>query len=768
MGNQSIENSANHGDSNTGIHDQVTTPNIEGCVLSVSNVGCASCVGKIERALNAMPEVQRAEMNFASRTVSVSGPAQPSALLKLLDDLGYPAKVQSAPDDWAELKQQTTADRREVRRRLSNAAFALAVGVPLMVYGLFIGDMAVRGQTGQLSWAAVGLVCLAVMGFSGEHIFKSAVAGVRRGVTTMDTLVALGTATAWCYSMLVVIVPEIFPASARHVYFEAGVMIIGLVNLGSALELRARGETSLAIKRLMGLQPRSAVLVTDAGDREVPIGEVQVGDKLRLRAGERIPVDGEVLEGMSAIDESMLTGEPIPRDCVVGDRVAAGTVNLQGSLVIEAERVGAGTMLHQIVALVRDAQNAKPAVSKLVDNISAIFVPAVVLIAILAGGVWMVVGEGDAVIHGFVALTNVLIIACPCALGLAVPISVIVGVGKAAEAGVLIRNGDALQKAAGITAVIFDKTGTITEGKPSVDRVVLAPGVSLSELVSFAAAVERGSEHPLAKAIVEFASDQHADIPVATEFNSLAGHGASGVVDGIEVLVGSARYLAQNGIEQNRTEQNAVESSSIAPEQMFASEISEAASAGKTLVYVGFRKGVAGVFVIADRVRPEAARAIANLKTDGLRVVMVTGDHRESAAAVAEAVGIEEWHAGVLPAEKAQHVEALRTAGEIVAVVGDGCGFGYCHGERGYHLDAQQPLECGGCYCGEPRNDEEHQTESLWCFYLQYGRHSCCRGCVVPVFWCHAQPCYRRWCYGVFLLHGGDECTASAESGIFW
>jgi Cu+-exporting ATPase len=394
-------------------------------------------------------------MNFADRTVTVTGGASGALLIHAVEEAGYGARTLSGASEEDSLEEREQADRAYYRRLMLNMGIALAVGAPLMVYGLFIGEMTVTTSAERVAWLVVGVVTFGVMVFSGKHFYTGAWQSLMNHSANMDTLIALGTGTAWFYSMVVVLLPSLVPDMARHIYFEATAMIIGLINLGLALELRARGKTSAAIKRLIGLQPRTARILRDGEEVDIAIGDVLMDDIVRVRPGEKVPVDGEVLEGHTAIDESMLTGEPMPVEKAPGDALSAGTINKTGSVLFRATRVGSETALARIIAMVKRAQNSKPPIGRLADTISAYFVPTVMIIAVLSSA------------------TTVLIIACPCALGLATPMSVMVGVGKAAEAGVLIRNGEALQTASKLTAMILDKTGTITLGSPKVTEVVL-------------------------------------------------------------------------------------------------------------------------------------------------------------------------------------------------------------------------------------------------------------------------------------------------------
>lgn len=621
--------------------------------LLLSGVKCAGCVRKVEETLARVPGVTRAVVNFAERTALVEGTAPVASLIAALEAAGYGATP--VQDEARALDEKEAAEAAFARARLRDMIFALLVGVPLMLYGVFGGEMVVDTGMSRWGWLVVGLFTLAVLIHSGGHFFKGAWSAFRQHTANMDTLVATGTGVAWLYSMAVVLFPEAVPHEARHVYFEASAMIIGLVNLGLALETRARGKTSQAIKRLLGLQPKQARVVTAEGERDLPVAAVQVGDLIRVRPGERIPVDGEVVEGSSFVDESMLTGEPMPVAKGPGDRVTGGTINGAGSFLFRATRVGKDTVLAQIIQMVKAAQNAKPALGRLADRIAGVFVPTVLLIAIAAALIWLNFGPEPRVAHALVALTTVLIIACPCALGLATPMSVMVGVGKAAEAGVLIRNGDALQRASELDVVVVDKTGTVTEGRPKVVAIE-SDGIPEERLLELAAGLENGSEHPLALAVVEAARERQLAIPAAADFHAVAGKGVRGTVLGESVRIGQLRWLREEGVDSATWEHRA----------------SAHAAQGATPLFVAVAGRIAGVIYVADPIKADSREAIERLHRLGLKVVMLTGDLAVTARAVAEQVGIDEVRAELLPHEKAEEVRRLRQQGVKVAMVGDG------------------------------------------------------------------------------------------------
>lgn len=624
--------------------------------LIIEGAGCASCVGKIETALKKVAGVTQAEMNFAQRTVSVEGSADTAQLIKAVEQAGYNAKVTAADNEDDALSQKEQADWAYYQRLMREMTIALMLGIPLMAYSLIVGEMTVTTTSERMVWLAVGLLTLGVMIFSGKHFYVGAWKSLLNHSANMDTLIALGTGTAWLYSMVVVFAPEAVPEMARHVYFEATAMIIGLIDLGLALELKARGRTSEAIKRLIGLQPKMARVIRDDKELDIAIEQVLLNDIVRVRPGEKIPVDGDVVEGHTAIDESMLTGEPMPVEKGEGDAIVAGTINKTGSILFKATRVGKDTALARIIGMVKRAQNSKPPIGRLADVISAYFVPVVMIIAVASALVWLNVGPDPALAFAVVSATTVLIIACPCALGLATPMSVMVGVGKAAEAGVLIRNGEALQTASKITAMILDKTGTITLGAPKVTDIVLANNFTEPDVMQLVASLESGSEHPLAMAIVESAQERGVELHKVSEFNAIAGHGVEAKVDGKTLLFGNEKLMR---------ERNIALVDNVGKAQALASE-------AKTPMYFAVDNQFAAIIAVADPIKDDSIAAIKRLQNNGIRVVMLTGDNRDTAKAVAAKVGITEFFAEVLPEEKSNKVEALQKEGEIVGMTGDG------------------------------------------------------------------------------------------------
>ena len=622
----------------------------------IEGAGCASCVVKIENALKATSGVTSAEMNFADRTVLVTGSAKTDQLIKAVESAGYQAKPFSEELGSDALDEKEKTESAYYKTLVKDTVIALSVGIPLMIYGLFIGQMTVETNFERAAWLVVGLVTLGVMYFSGKRFYIGAWKSFLNHSANMDTLIALGTGTARLYSLVVVFVPDALPIMARNVYFEATTMIIGLINLGLALEIKARGKTSEAIKRLIGLQAKTAIVIRNNKEVKIAIEQVLLDDIVKIRPGEKIPVDGVVVNGHTSIDESMLTGEPMPVEKKQDDEVVAGTLNKSGLIQFRATRVGKDTALAHIINMVKRAQNSKPPIGRLADVISAYFVPIVMIISVLSALAWLNFGPEPVVAFALASATTVLIIACPCALGLATPMSVMVGVGKAAEAGVLIRNGEALQTSSRITAMIIDKTGTITEGTPKVTDIVLANAQSEDEILKLAASIESGSEHPLAQAIVDSAQSRNLKLLEIDGFNAITGLGVEADCDNKSLLLGNEKLMQQKNIALTD----------------FVDKAQDLAKQAKTPLFFAIDGELAAIIAVADPIKTDSIEAIRRLQENGIRVVMLTGDNQETAVAVAKEAGISEFFAEVLPKDKADKVRELQAAGEIVGMTGDG------------------------------------------------------------------------------------------------
>nr|WP_249225757.1 heavy metal translocating P-type ATPase [Tardiphaga alba] len=539
-------------------------------------------------------------------------------------------------------------------------ALALTLPVFVLEMGSHLGLMQLVPQATS-NWISFVLATPVVL-WAGAPFFVRGWRSVVSGNLNMFTLIAMGTGVAWIYSVVATLVPNVFPVAFRDhhgavaVYFEAAAVITVLVLLGQVLELRARNQTSGAIRALLGLAPKSARRIGPSGDEDISFDDIRIGDVLRVRPGEKIPVDGVVRDGRSSVDESMVTGESMPVTKQKGDRVIGGTVNQSGGLVFKADKVGRDTMLSRIVDMVAKAQRSRAPIQRLADRVAGWFVPLVLAAAFLAFAVWAMVGPEPRLTYALVAAVTVLIIACPCALGLATPMSIMVGVGRGAQAGILVRDAEALERLESIDTVVIDKTGTLTEGKPTLVATTPVDGVDEATLLQYAASVERASEHPLAQAIVTAAKQREIALKDVADFASRSGKGASGVIDGKRVALGNAMLMGELGVDTSRCD-----------------DVAEAArQQGATAIFVAIDDAVAGVMAIADPVKPSAKQALDRLRAEGLRVVMLTGDNETTASAVAKTLGIDEVEAGVLPERKSDVVTRLRNAGRCVAMVGDG------------------------------------------------------------------------------------------------
>ena len=630
--------------------------------LSIGGMSCAGCVANVEKALRAVPGVTAAAVNFAEHTALVQGSVAAAQLEQAVIDAGYQATELAGADAEAE---KEAAELGHYHLLLRRALVAGAVGVPLFV-GSLLGMLPVLSiSSGRMFWAVIGVLTLVVMVYSGRQFFTGAYKSFFAHNANMDTLIAMGTGAAWLYSMVVVINPALVPSLAQHAYFEAAVIIIALINFGSALEMRARSHTSEAIKRLIGLQPKLARVVRNGEEVDVAIDDIGLDETVRVRPGERIAVDGVVLDGQANVDESMLTGEPIPVEKHAGSDVVGGTINITGTFLYQVSRIGKQTLLAQIVEMIRQAQSSKPAIGRMADRVSSVFVPVVMIVAVLTLLLWLHLWSD--VSYGIVTMMTVLIIACPCALGLATPMSIMVGVGKAAEYGVLIRNGEALEQSGRLTTVVLDKTGTVTKGKPVVSQVFNFGEWTEQQVLRFAAAVEVGSEHPLAAAILmayqRSFEGLHAgesvsgtDLPALQSFESTSGYGIHARIEGHTVVLGNQRLM-----ELHKIDCSAVED--LVP---------ELADQACTPLLLAIDQGLAGIIAITDPIKEDSIAAIQRMYALGLKVVMITGDHRVTANAVAAQVGIKDVFAEVLPQHKVDCVTRLQQAGDVVAMVGDG------------------------------------------------------------------------------------------------
>ena len=616
-------------------------------IFPVGGMTCASCVARVEEALSKVSGVISASVNLASEkaTVEYLEGVGLADMRRAVKDAGY----ELGPEVQT-LEDVTTAAQREfrvLRNRFIIAAILTSAIMALDWGPSFVGKS-------YLLWA----LATPVQFWAGLRFYRGAWGALKHRTSDMNTLIAVGTSVAYFYSMIAVIAPGLFATGVvePHLYFHTSAMIITLILLGRFLEARARGQTSEAIKRLIGMQPKTALVIREGEQREIPVEEVQVGDFILVRPGERVPVDGIVRQGYSSVDESMITGESIPVEKKVGDEVIGATINKTGSLEIEATKVGKDTMLAHIVRMVEEAQGSKAPIQRLADVIASYFVPAVIGIAIVTFVVWYFVGPAPALTFAFLNFVAVLVIACPCALGLATPTAIMVGTGKGAEHGILIRNGEALERAHQINTVLLDKTGTLTRGEPAVTDVVAAPFSSPEEVLRLAASAEHSSEHPLGEAVVKAALEKKLELSPSSDFNAIPGQGVEALVEGKKLFLGNLRLMKERGLSLNGLEKKAA----------------ELLEGGKTVMFLGWDSQVSGIIALADTLKPGARESLQILRKMGIETAMLTGDNRRTAEAIAREAGIDRVLAEVLPAHKAREVKKLQEEGKVVAMVGDG------------------------------------------------------------------------------------------------
>ena len=634
----------------------------ETVVFNVESMSCASCVGRVDKALGAVDGVLDVNVNLASETATVrfvEGVTTVADLIAAARDAGYPAtpaKTDTVAEDAGDRK---TAEAQDLfRKTIIAAALTLPVFVIEMgghvfpTFKEFIHD-AIGQQT---SWILQFVLVTLVLIGPGRSFYTKGFPALVKGAPDMNSLVAVGTSAAYLYSCVATFLPALLPEGVRAVYFEAAAVIVVLILLGRSLEARAKGRTGAAIRKLMGLQARHARVIRDGTAHDVDIAELSMGDIVLVRPGERIAVDGEVTEGTAHVDESMITGEPIPVEKSPGDEVTGGTVNGAGSLQFRATRVGHDTTLAQIIRMVEEAQGAKLPIQGLVDKITLWFVPAVLILAALTVVTWLILGPDPAMTLALVAGVSVLIIACPCAMGLATPTSIMVGTGRAAELGVLFRKGDALQQLSSVDVIALDKTGTVTEGRPDLTDLELASGFDRAEVLRLVGAVEGQSEHPIAQAITRAAKAEGLDMPSVKDFESITGYGVRAAVAGHNVLVGARRLMEREGIDTTT----------------LSEAESNLSNRGRTALFAAVDGQLAALIAVSDPVKPSSAAAIKALHDSGLHVMMITGDKQSTAKAIAEDIGIDEVVADVLPDGKVAALDRLREGGRRIAFVGDG------------------------------------------------------------------------------------------------
>jgi P-type Cu+ transporter len=627
--------------------------------IGIKDLRCASCVTFIENALKITPGVLNASVNVATQKAVVQyipGMASPGTLAQAIESTGYKtlelASAAGAPAQDPE-RAARLKEYRDLRNRFVFAAVLAAI-VLVLAFGEFIPVL--KSIPTQTNWIILFVLTTPVLFWAGSRFFVGAWSATRHRTADMNTLIALGTGAAYLYSAVATFLPGVLPAGLRAVYYDTTAIIIALILMGQVLEARAKGQTNEAIRKLMGLQAKTARVLRNGQEVDIPIEEVLVGDIILVRPGEKVPVDGVVTEGSSSVDESMITGESIPVSKKPDDEVIGATINKTGSFRFRATKVGKDTALSQIIQLVQQAQGTKAPIQRLADVISGYFVPAVILVSIWSFAIWFVFGPAPVLLHALVTAVTVLIIACPCALGLATPTSIMVGTGKGAENGILIRSAEALETAHKLNAIVLDKTGTITKGKPELTDVVVTGKLAENELLRLAASVEKASEHPLAQAIVDGAQERQITLVDARDFEAVPGHGVKAVVDGHQLALGNLKMMAQIGASLDGLESRA----------------QELADNGKTPMYVAVDGQAAGIVAVADTVKEDSREAIARLQKLGLEVVMITGDNRRTAEAIARQVGVDRVLAEVLPEDKALNVQKLQREGKIVAMVGDG------------------------------------------------------------------------------------------------
>jgi len=633
---------------------------VERVTVPVRGMSCASCVDKVQKALSGVPGVTRADVNFATEKATVEyvpGEAKIKDMARAVKAAGYEI-IEVEEGDI--LEQEQAAREADVRRLRHKFIIGLCLVFPVFLLGHLhmVGLSHLVAVSAQTNFLIQFLLQTPVQFWVGWQFYRGAWVAARRKTSDMNTLIAVGTSAAYLYSVVATFFPEVFAAQglAAKVYFETAGAIVVLILLGRFLEARAKGQTSEAIKKLIGLQPKQAVVVRAGREQEIPVEDVQIGDVIIVRPGEKIPVDGTVLEGHSAVDESMVTGESIPVEKGAGDEVIGATINKTGSFKFKATKVGKETMLAQIIHMVEEAQGSKPPIARMADIIASYFVPTVIGAAVLTFIIWFFFGPAPALTYAVLNFVAVMIIACPCALGLATPTSIMVGTGKGAENGVLIRGGEALETAHKLNTIVLDKTGTITKGEPSITDIVEANGVTAEEILRLAASAERGSEHPLGEAILQRAKGDGLGLEDATDFNAIPGHGIEAAIGGRKILMGNMKLMRDRTIPLDGMEGKA---------ETLSRE-------GKTPMFVAVDGRPAGIIAVADTLKEDSKAAIDALHQLGLEVIMLTGDNKRTADAIAKQIGVDRVLAEVLPEAKANEVKRLQAEGKRVGMVGDG------------------------------------------------------------------------------------------------
>ncbi len=614
--------------------------------FAITGMSCASCVNKIEQAIKKIPGVSEVAVNFADKTATVQSEAHVSdAVIAAVKNVGYEAmdhdmqhhehQHEMAPLSWFKVW------------------IPGVIGIAFMLLGLLLNHIP-TSTVRILGWFEC-LITLVIFFYAAGQIYQSTWRALKHFATTMDTLIAVGISSAWVASTLSVVLSNRFPFLLDHLYFESALIILALINLGSILETRALGKASEAVMGLLALRPKTATAIKAGKEITLAIEALQISDLIRIRPGEKIPVDGIVTEGESYVDESMLTGEPIPNLKKAGDRVVGGTINQQGTFIFKAEKVGEGTVLSAMITLIQEAQGSKPQLARLADKVSAYFVPVVILLAIVTAIIWLVIGPSPAWLYALITSMAVLIIACPCAVGLAIPTSVMVGVGRASQLGILVRRSEVLQQAAQLNVIVFDKTGTLTEGKPAVTAMKVKEGFDQKTFLELAISLEQYSEHPIAKAILNKGKEKNANLLNTTDFEAVNGYGVKAKIKGTLYYLGNAKWLERSQI--NNT---------------FFTEGETLAKEGKTPLYLADGKEALGLILISDPIKSDSKAVIQTLQQKGIEVAMLTGDHHQVAEHVAKSLGIHSFLAEAIPQDKIAFIKKLQAGGQKVGMVGDG------------------------------------------------------------------------------------------------
>ena len=612
--------------------------------FALENINCITCIKNLEATLTSITPLKNIQFNFAMRTLTIKSTITPKQIIKIINQAGYGATLLTEDQTTKQKEHETKA----FQQLLYKALISGILGIFLFIVGMF-NIISTSVSLTQVIWLIIAMITLICMIYSGKQIYYNAFNNLKYKRITMDTLIALSTITAWVYSVSIIIYPNLVPLHTRHIYLEASIFILCFINIGRALEIKAKGKTSAAIERLIGLQSKTACVIRDNIEINLPLDKIKIGDLIKVRPGEKIAVDGKIIKGSSNIDESMLTGEPLPVTKKIDDIVIGGTINKTGSFVFKTTHIGKKTVLAQIIQLVKLAQTTKPPISRIADAVVSIFVPTILIIAIITAIIWFVLGPSPKISYMILTSISVLVIACPCALGLAVPISVIIGMGKAAELGILIRNGDALQQTCNLSTIVIDKTGTITEGKPQIVSIQQLSNHNENTILQYAASIEDHSEHPIAIPIVEKAKMKNIPLLDVMDFQIIEGQGVKGIINNKTILLGNEIFMLQNKIKKTNSNNST-----------------------NTLIYLAIDNLLIGLIEVADPVKKDSKQAITTFKKMNLKTIMLTGDNKKAAVEIANQIGIDEVIAEVQPQDKIAKIKELQEKGNIVGMIGDG------------------------------------------------------------------------------------------------